>query len=176
MPLTYAEPVEIRAGQLLLRPPRRKDLAAVVVACQDPEIPRFIPFVPLPYSQHDGETWLAEVERNWESADELTFAIVDQKSDRFLGAVAIRFREGGSLGYWLSREARGKGIMTAAVKALVDWARTNHGIQRLYITAHPENVASQRVAEKAGFLRTGVTSQSAPYRDGTSKAVRWDLT
>ena len=72
--------------------PRHTD--AIVAACQDPEIPRFIPFVPLPYSQQDGETWLAEVERKWEGADELTFAIVDREGEQFLGAVPIRVRDG----------------------------------------------------------------------------------
>ena len=86
-----------------------------MAACQDPEIPRFIPYVPLPYRQQDGKTWLAEVERNWQSSDERTFAIVDQESNQFLGAVSIRLREGGSIGYWLSREARSQGVMSEAV-------------------------------------------------------------
>ncbi len=146
-----------------------------MAACQDSEIPRFIPFVPLAYSQQDGQSWLAEVERNWEISDELTFAIVEQESDGFLGVVTIRLRNGGSLGYWLSREARGKGVMSEAVRAVVEWARTKHAIERLYITAHPDNVASQRVAEKAGFARTGIISHGTPYRDGTSKAIRFDL-
>ncbi len=145
-----------------------------MAACQDPEIPRFIPYVPLPYSEQDGKTWLAEVERKWQSSDERTFAIVDQKSNRFLGAVAIRLRDGGSIGYWLSREARGQGVMSEAVGAVVEWARTEHGIERLCIVAHPHNVASQRVAEKAGFIRTGITTHPTPFRDGTSKAVRFD--
>ena len=166
--------MEIRAGQLLLRPPCQRDLAAVVAACQDPEIPRFIPYVPVPYSHQDGKTWLAEVERKWQSSDERTFAIVDQESDRFLGAVAIRLRDGGSIGYWLSREARGKGVMSEAVGAVVKWARTEHGIERLYIVAHPDNVASQRVAEKAGFVRVGVTAHEPPSRDGTTKAIRFE--
>ncbi len=166
--------MEIRAGQLLLRPPCQRDLAAVVAACQDPEIPRFIPYVPLPYRQQDGKTWLAEVERKWQGSDERTFAIVDQESNRFLGAVSIRLRDGGSIGYWLSREARSQGVMSEAVGAVVEWARAEHGIERLCILAHPDNVASQRVAEKAGFTRTGITTHRPPFRDGTSKAVRFD--
>ena len=50
-----------------------------------------------------------------ESSDERTFAIVDQESNQFLGAVSIRLREGGSIGYWLSREARSQGVMSEAV-------------------------------------------------------------
>jgi RimJ/RimL family protein N-acetyltransferase len=104
----------------------------------------------VPYSHGDAGTWLAKVERNWRSSEERTFTIVERESDRFLGVVTIRLREGGSVGFWLTREARGQGVMTEAVKAVVKWARTKQGIRRLYITAHPENLASQRVAEKAG--------------------------
>jgi RimJ/RimL family protein N-acetyltransferase len=146
--------VDIRVGDLLLRPPERGDLSAVVAACCDSEIPRFIPFVPLPYSEQDGRSFLAEAERKWKGSDERTFAIVEHQSDRFLGVVTIRLRDGGSLGFWLSRDARGRGVMTEAVKAVVDWARDEHGIERFYITAHPDNVASQRVAEKGGICPT----------------------
>lgn len=166
--------MEIRVGDLLLRPPGPADLAAVVAACRDPEIPRFIPFIPVPYSKEAGRTWLAGVQRKWRDSDERTFAILDG-TDRFLGVVTIRLREGGSLGFWLRREARGKGVMTEAVKAVVDWARSENGIDRLYITAHPDNLASQRVAEKAGFVRVGITPHEPPFRDGSSKAIRFDL-
>jgi len=172
---TYPGQVDIRVGDLLLRPPDQGDLSAVVAACCDPEIPRFIPFVPLSYCEQDGRTWLAEVERKWKGSVERTFAIVEYQSDRFLGIVTIRLRDGGSVGFWLSREARGRGVMTEAVKAVVNWARGHNGIERLYITAHPDNVASQRVAEKAGFIRVGITQHEPPFRDGTRKAIRFEL-
>jgi len=167
--------VEIHAAHLLLRPPTRKDLSAVEAACRDPEIPRFIPFIPVPYSQGDAGAWLAKVERNWRISEERTFAIVEHEGDRFLGVVTIRLRDGGSVGFWLAREARGQGVMTEAVKAVVQWARMERGIRRLCITAHPENLASQRVAEKAGFVRVGITSHDPPFRDGTSEAIRFEL-
>ena len=173
---TYPGEVDIRVGDLLLRPPERGDLSAVVAACCDSQIPRFIPFVPLPYSEQDGRSFLAEAERKWKGSDERTFAIVEYQSDRFLGVVTIRLRDGGSLGFWLSRDARGRGVMTEAVKAVVNWARGEHGIERLYITAHPDNVASQRVAEKAGFVRVGITQHEPPFRDGTRTAIRFELT
>ena len=166
--------MEIRVGDLRLRPPRPTDLAAVVAACRDPEIPRFIPFIPVPYTQQAGRTWLAGVEQRWRGSDERTFAIVDG-TDRFLGVVTIRLRAGGSLGFWLQREARGKGVMTEVVNALVEWARSEHGIERLCIIAHPDNVPSHRVAEKAGFVRAGITHHEPPFSDGSSEAIRFDL-
>ena len=170
----YTRPVEIRADQLLLRPPRPSDLRDVVAACSDPEIPRFLPLVPAPYRPRDGRKWLAQVARRWEDADpERTFAIVDH--DQFAGIVTVRLTDWGSVGYWLRSEARGRGLMTRAVEAVVAWARREHGIERLFITAHPDNLASQRVAEKAGFIRTGVTVHRPPFRDGSTSAIRFEL-
>ena len=61
----------------------------MVAACRDLEIPRFIPFIPVPYTQQAGRTWLAGVEQKWRDSDECTFAILDA-TDRFLGVVTIQ--------------------------------------------------------------------------------------
>ena len=168
--------MEIRFAHLLLRPPQETDLSAVVAACSDPEIPRFLPLVPAPYREQDGREWLARAADKWQRADEEhVFAIVDAERDEFLGVVTIRLRDGGSLGYWLRSEARGRGVMTQAVQAVVDWARDEHGVERLFITAHPENLASQLVAEKAGFVRAGVTTHEPRFRDGSTTAIRFEL-
>jgi RimJ/RimL family protein N-acetyltransferase len=120
-------PIEIIAADLLLRPPQPSDLDAVIAACRDPEIPRFIPVVAVPYEEGDGRAWLAAVERAWQESDERTSVITERASGALLGAVTVRLREGGTVGYWLAPEARGRGVMTKAVKAAVDWARTEHG-------------------------------------------------
>ena len=78
------------------------------------------------------------------------------------------------MGYWLAPEARGRGIMTDAVRAVVAWAQ-EHGIRCLTLTAHPENVASHRVAERAGFRRVGLVPHEPPFRDGTTVAEGFEL-
>jgi RimJ/RimL family protein N-acetyltransferase len=166
--------IEIIASDLLLRPPQPSDLEAVIAACRDPEIPRFIPLVAVPYEEGDAMAWLAAVERAWQESDERTFVITDRARGTLLGAVTVRL-EGGSVGYWLAPDARGRGVMTKAVKAVVDWARTEHGIKRLFLTTHPDNLSSQRVAERAGFVRVGSTDHQPPFRDGTTSAVLFKL-
>ena len=113
--------MELRDGDLLLRPLGLGDLDAVVEACGDPEIPRFTLLVPSPYTEEDGLEFLTHVEQQWrDGAAERTFAIT--AGGEFLGVVGIGL-ESGVLGYWLKREARGQGWTTRAVIAVVDWAR-----------------------------------------------------
>lgn len=166
--------VEIRTERLVLRKPRLGDLSAVVVACQDPDIPKFIPFVPVPYREEDGRAFLASVEQAWNESDERTFAIC-REDDVLLGAVTVRLREGGTVGYWLSSSARGQGLMTEAVSAVVQWARDEHGIEWLRLWTHPGNRASQAVAERAGFIRLGIGEHNPPFRDGTTSGVQFEL-
>jgi RimJ/RimL family protein N-acetyltransferase len=166
--------VELRTERLVLRPPRSADLDAIVEACRDPDVPRFIPFVPAPYTDDDGRAFLDAVERAWAESDERTFAICGD-DDVLIGAVTVRLREGGTVGYWLNPAARGKGLMTEAVRAIVGWAREDCGIERLLLWTHPDNVASQAVAERAGFVRIGLAEHALPFRDGTTLGVKFEL-
>jgi RimJ/RimL family protein N-acetyltransferase len=41
------------------------------------------------------------------------------------------------------------------------------------LCTHPENVASQRVAERAGYRRTGESDRYATFADGTTRVLRF---
>lgn len=67
--------------------------------------------------------------------------------------------------YWLKRGARGRGVASRVLRRLAAWAFQELGIARLWLEADPGNTASQRVAEKAGFVREGLL-RSHCVRDG----------
>lgn len=64
--------------------------------------------------------------------------------------------QNGHLGYWVDGALAGRGIMTAAVRAVVDLARDDLGLHRLQAATLTHNTASQRVLEQSGFERIGV--------------------
>jgi RimJ/RimL family protein N-acetyltransferase len=166
--------MEIRAERVVLRPLRLDDAAAIVAGCSDPEVPRFIPFVPSPYTQADAEQFLQRVLGRADDDPERTFAIADRNTDELLGVIDGRLHEGGAIGYWLAPAARGRGVATEATKAFVRWAQ-DQGVSRLTLSAHPDNRASQRVAEKVGFVSVGPVPHDPPFRDGTSVAIGFEL-
>ena len=69
------------------------------------------------------------------------------------------------LAYWLRPAARGLGTAPRSVELFVAWAFAELGVEWLWIETDPANVASRRVAEKAGFVFTEVL-QGHCRRDG----------
>jgi RimJ/RimL family protein N-acetyltransferase len=65
-------------------------------------------------------------------------------------------RADAELSYWVAPAGRGGGAATAALEAAATWASALPGITRLRLVIHPDNPASRRVAEKAGFVAAGV--------------------
>ena len=64
------------------------------------------------------------------------------------------------------RSARGQGICTRALRLLSRHALEELELQRLDLVTDPDNLASQRVAEKVGFQREGVLRAHLRHPDG----------
>ena len=135
-----------------VRPWTYADAPAIAEALDgDPEITRWLDLVPQPYTVGDARAWLG-------SSGEEKLAVTDTATGRLLGSIGIRWNESGDvgeIGYWVRSDARGRGVMTRALRLVSRHAFAN-GAERLQLRADPENVASCRVAEKAGFTCEGI--------------------
>jgi RimJ/RimL family protein N-acetyltransferase len=161
--------VTLEDDVVLLRPFEQGDVPAIVEACQDPEIPRWTA-VPSPYTEADARGWL-------ESDEEETFAIVDKASGELLGSIGVRYPGSGvgEVGYWVKREARGRGVATRALALVARWALEGRDLGRCQLRADVENEASQRVAEKAGFVREGVLRSELLMKGERRDVVMYSL-
>ena len=65
-----------------------------------------------------------------------------------------------SIGYWLGDKFVGNGLMTNAVKAFVDYALIDLGLNRVEIRAAVENKKSRAIPERLGFTHEGTIRQS----------------
>jgi RimJ/RimL family protein N-acetyltransferase len=72
------------------------------------------------------------------------------------------------IGFWLARQARGRGIATRAVRLLSRWAVETLPLARLQMGIYPSDRASQRVAERCGFVREAIL-RSFLEIDGTRR-------
>lgn len=63
------------------------------------------------------------------------------------------------VGYWLSEDFQGKGIVANALRYLIDFAFTSLNMDKVQISVATQNLPSQKVCERLGFAREGVISQ-----------------
>jgi RimJ/RimL family protein N-acetyltransferase len=134
---------------------------AALVECidGDKEMTRWMDAIPQPYQDAEARTWIEQASSFWHAGSSAPFAVTDAETGDVLGGVGFAWigdERVGEVGYWLRSEARGRGLMGRAVGLVAHWSFEELGCERLQLRADADNVASQRVAEKAGFMREGV--------------------
>ena len=119
--------------------------------------------LPYPYTEQDGVDYISAML----SADENeTFAFAITIDGKAIGSIGV-FRQGNihrptaDLGYCISEEYWGKGIMTEAVKQICKYVFEKSDIIRIYAEPFAYNTASCRVLEKAGFQYEGTLRNNA---------------
>jgi RimJ/RimL family protein N-acetyltransferase len=142
---------------------------AIAAACQDPDIARWTR-VPSPYTERHASDFVS-------ARHETSFAITALPSGELLGAIGIREHCEGvaEVGYWVKREARGRGVAMSALELVAGWAFEALNAARVQLVAEPGNEASLRVAEKVGFTREGVLRSYMEFngrRRGRSSCIR----
>jgi RimJ/RimL family protein N-acetyltransferase len=154
--------------ELVLRPWRPSDVAAVLAACQDPEIARWVD-IPQPYLSADADAFIESAHAMWGDGSGAPFAIVEAASDRLLGAVTRFGPEGhqATLGCWVVAEARGRGIGARSLRLMAEWTFATSAAIRLDVFIMVGNETSERMVERAGFRREGVLRAWDVTRDGT---------
>lgn len=143
--------VTIQTPRLLLRPQGRGDVEAIIAGLNDWEVVRNLTVVPYPYTPADAEEWIGM--QVPPVPGHAVFAI-DLPGAGMIGAVTL-VKE---LGYWLERRHHGKGYMTEAAEALLDWHFAAKPGDVVPSGIHAGNAASWNVQRKLGFIETG-------YRD-----------
>jgi RimJ/RimL family protein N-acetyltransferase len=77
------------------------------------------------------------------------------------------------VGYYLRQDCWGRGLATRSLRLVSDWMLDELGEDEIVLCTHPENVRSQAVAERAGYVRDGVVERYAEFKDGTTLALRY---
>ncbi|PQZ57453.1 MULTISPECIES: GNAT family N-acetyltransferase [unclassified Microbacterium] len=157
------ESVTLTTERLVLRAPSEADVDAIANACQDPEIPRWTT-VPSPYTRGDAESFVRLVTGSWADDSEYVWGLhadgvligmigLHNIGDHFTGRHA-------ELGYWVTADARGKGYLLEAARAVIDWGFTGLGLARIRWQAVAGNIPSARAARALGFRYEGLQRQA----------------
>lgn len=149
-----------------VRPWSRLDASALLRHANSANVARFLSTrFPHPYTVGDAEAWFAFLE----SQDEPEGWAIEIGGEA-VGGIGLRrgvaeFAHGGELGYWLGEAHWGRGVMRAAVRAVLPAVVERFGLLRVTAYAATANLASIRVLESAGFQREGLMRARA-IRDG----------
>lgn len=162
---------EIETQRLLLTPWKatRQDAEGLYAYAKDPDVgPR------AGWSPHGSvEESLKIIKEIFMPAD--VWAVREKNSGRIVGSIGLendRRREGVNsreMGYSLAKDCWGRGYMTEAARAVMDYGFENFGLTVMGICTSPDNKRSQRVIEKCGFKFEGRQRRGYHIFDGSDR-------
>lgn len=135
-----------------LRPWTLNDLDSLVHYANNPNIAKFMTDgFPHPYTKETGVKFI-----EFATTDNPIHIFAIDIEGKASGGIGVHFqsdifRKNAELGYWLAEPFWSKGIMTKAIKEIVDFSFTNYDITRIFARPFGTNIGSQRALEKAGF-------------------------
>ncbi len=180
-------PITLEGNGIRLRRWQHADAARVVEACSDERTRQWLAgSLPSPYTVEHAHSYISERGEKAHDGTCLSWCVADPESDLCLGSLALMdlrdaLGTAGEIGYWTHPEARGRGVMSEAVRLGVRHAfipREDGGLgrRRLRLNAADGNTASQHIARTNGFVEVGRDRLAEPLGDGTfADLLRFDL-
>jgi RimJ/RimL family protein N-acetyltransferase len=174
---TFTFPEELRVDELLLRGPQQADIDLIAPAFLDPAVGGEAGLPPV-----DADTLRVLVSDQLPVMRErglmAAYVIEDTRDGSILGGANFHhfdpMRDVVEIGYWLLVEARGRGVATRMVAAMVEHA-LEHGICRVEAHVRLENRPSERVLERIGFEREGIKRRYLHHEGQRVDATLWAL-
>ncbi|MFO7181287.1 MAG: GNAT family protein [Pseudomonadota bacterium] len=125
---------------------------------------RWLPWVPYNNTPEASMRYAEACALDWDAGRALRFAIRERTTREFLGVVGldacVHLHRSCELGYWLRREAVGRGLMTEAARGVVEFAFNRVGLHRVRCAAATDNAPSLRVIQRLGFHFEGIARQA----------------
>ena len=169
----FADLPELETERLLLRKMRLEDAEAMFAYASDPEVTRYVLW-DTHRSIEDSESFLRQATAGYARGDFGGWGIVLKDDGAFVGTCGVDVgyapeHARAELGYVLSREHWGRGLMPEAVRAVIRFGFDRMGLNRMEARCIAENTASARVMEKAGMTYEGTLRErefiKGAYRD-----------
>ena len=121
------------------------------------EIKIWLPWCHSEYKIEETSGWVNFCEFAWESKTEFNFGIFDSETNEFIGGCGLNqinwLHKIANLGYWIGTRFTGKGFASSAAKLCAEFGFEELKLNRIEIVAAEKNIASQKVAKKAGATK-----------------------
>ena len=131
------------------------------------------------YAVADARAFIAGCGPAWKRGAHFSFAIIDARNREFLGSAGLNnlnaAHKVANIGYWVRSSASGRGVATTATRLIAAFALRSLGLNRLEILIPEVNVASQRVAQKAGAKFEGLLRNRLVIAGGCHDAALYSI-
>jgi RimJ/RimL family protein N-acetyltransferase len=158
-----------------MRSLRHDDLGGLVTLINNWEVARWVSSVPHPYTEVDGQEWIARVRQDHSTGRPRRFAVALRDTDRLIGGVGLDGSTGDeseepALGYWLGQPHWGNGYAREAAAAIIDYGLRTLGMETIRAYTDPNNLTSQKVLLRCGLEKVGEIELVKPTRLGARRA------
>lgn len=127
----------------------------------------WMPWVDATQRPEDTIDYIETARKQWVNQEGVTTCILYR--GKICGMIDLhgisRLNRKAAVGYWLSADYQGKGIMTRACRAIVDYGFHTLGLHRIELSAGVHNKKSRAVAERLGFKQEGIARESQRLYD-----------
>jgi RimJ/RimL family protein N-acetyltransferase len=136
--------------------PLTADDARALAAITDETVTSQVDFLPTPFTDNDARALIAGSGRG-----DVFHAVRGTEGAGLDGVIGVHRRAGRDyeIGYWFAARARGRGIATEAVRAVVDALAASRPGCSIVAECHPDNQRSYALLRRAGFVSTGLAGR-----------------
>ena len=148
----------LETNRLILRHLNSDDVNEILALRSNPEIMKFIPR-PLIKTTKEALEFIATMDANINNNIVINWAITTQEDDKLIGMIGFyrmkpeNYRA--EVGYILSAEYHGQGIMTQALQRVIQFGFEEMGLNSIEAVIDPENYGSEKVLLKNNFVKEG---------------------
>lgn len=150
-----------------LRPLRLSDAQTVfnLVEANRSHLDEFLPWVATTTTADDSAAFIRDCLEQWDTGKGAHWGVYVQ--DRLVGHLSlmnIKPEHKAEIGYWLTKQAVGQGIMTKAVQSVVDYAFNDLNLVRVFIRCRSTNTRSAAIAKRLGFSFEGTEPRGEKHQ------------
>ena len=167
--------------QIVIRPFERVDALALYGAVSESSsaLMPYMSWCHENYLLSDASDWVESRDYAWATGEEYSFAILQRQSGTLAGSVGLnqinRVHRFCNLGFWVRSTLIKQGMATAATRLAARFALLHLGLKRVEILAMIPNIASRRVAEKAGARPEGILRKRLFVHERAHDAALYSL-
>lgn len=162
----FTKKIDDTLSLALIQPSFAKDYFEIV-SQQHQQLSEFLPWVRHAKDEAFFQTFITQSLHDYADGKSMICTII--YNNNVVGVIGINKisheLKKTNLGYWLSADYRGKGIVTRSTQAMVDYTFNDLGMTKVEIKSAVANKASRAVAERLGFTLEGIITQSERVND-----------